>query len=141
MGGEEQLKSNLIDMALHRGTSHRRAVLVSHIIINMMCVIFVMTCHHRCHCHAFSSHIYTSTGLLNGDRMILAYSPRPLQTNKNDVPSARQLELSGRATDKVEIRSRQNIFVIKTHEDNVKFIEEDHCLFLSSVSRIWFVFH
>lgn len=115
------LKSNnLINMALRRETSHRRAA-----VLLMMCFMFITTCRHRC--NAFSSHLYPSTRPLYVDnRIISVNSPRPLQT-KHNVPihRQRQLELSGHATDEVDIRTRANIFVIKTHEDYVKFLEED----------------
>lgn len=129
MGGEEHphspiqyqafLKPNN-SMAIRRETSHRRAAVVL-----MMCFMFITTCHHRC--YAFSSHSYLSTRpLFVGHIIIPANSPRPLQT-KHNVPVGRhrQLELLGHAIDEVDIRIRPNIFVIKTHEDYVKFLEED----------------
>lgn len=123
---------SIIDMAFRRGISHRRPSVCT--VLKLMCLIFVTTCHHRCRCLAFSSN--TSIRPLNGDRKILVNSLlRPLQ-NKHVNTIERQLVLSGHVTDEVEIRSRPNIFVIKTHEDYVKFLEEDDRLCVISKSPL-----
>lgn len=117
----------------------RREVAVVRI-ITVLCALFMTTCHHRYLCHAFFSHSYTSTRPLNGDGMSSIFLPSPSQSKNNVSKTVRQRqhELLGHVTGEVEIRSRPNIFVIKTHEDYVKFLEEDDRLCVISELLLFF---
>eukprot|EP01083_Nonionella_stella_P237604 833368_1 len=87
-------------------------------------------------CHAFSS--YPSSLARSSDaRINLPQHHHHLSANGNVDRIGTKLELSGKATDDEEDRSRPKIVVIKTHEEYVNFLEEDDRLCVIKFYANW----
>lgn len=84
----------------------------------------------------YQCHAFCPSSLIEDVRL---KSPQQFLSSKISIAASttRPVRLSGKATDDEEDRSRPNIVVIKTHQDYIKFLDEDDRLCVIKFYASW----